>query len=124
MNYNWGTTLGFVIMNWDSYNKLPADLQQLLDESWEPLSYALAEEFNGIMQELFSEVMPEYGVTIYDPSDEVLEGLNQKVAELIETPWIEAVDATGADGKAMLQLIRDYITEGYEVYGEEFNWIR
>lgn len=121
--YNFSTCIGFLAMNMDKYNALPADLQELLDGEFESLSFAFAQNVNDGYLE-FVDLMDERGVEIYELSPELLD----KVEELIQTEvhdvWVADCEADGVATAPISDAIEKYLDEGYEIYGAEYDWYK
>ena len=121
--YNFSTCIGFLAMNMDKYNSLPADLQELLDGEFESLSLAFAQNVNDGYLE-FVDLMDERGIEIYELSPELL----SKVEELIQTEvhdvWVADCEADGVATAPISDAIEKYLAEGYEIYGAENDWYK
>ncbi len=121
--YNFSTCIGFLAMNMDKYNSLPADLQELLDGEFESLSLAFAQNVNDGYLE-FVDLMDERGIEIYELSPELL----SKVEELIQTEvhdvWVADCEADGVATAPISDAIEKYLAEGYEIYGAEYDWYK
>ena len=124
MNYSFGNNIGFVCMNQAKFDSLPEDLQALLDDRFESLSFSLAEGYNDYTRNFLSDVCAENGVTIYDPSQEVLDKLNEDATSLIHAGWVESMNEMGYDGQALLDLIKTCYADAHEEYGEAYDWVQ
>ena len=123
MDYNFGTPGGFVAINLDSYAKLPADLQALLDDSYHDLSFAIATNFNNAARDFLSDTEAT-GIVIYEPSDEVADAIASITQEQIMTEWIQAANDKGLDGETLYSEFTQIMTDAYETYGSEYDWVQ
>lgn len=123
MDYNFGTNSGFVAMNEDVYNSLPADLQEKLDSSFESLSYAIATSCNDNVKELYGGVFDE-NMTVYPASEELVNAFESITKDQIWSNWEKVVAERGGDPEAMFAQIQDYLAEGAAKYGAEYNWVQ
>lgn len=120
--YNYNSALAFVVMNEDSYNKLPADLQQILMDEYETLSLACAKYTDEDLSTFVNEIAPQFEIEIYDAAPEVIEAVNEKLIVLVEEPWAADCESAGYDAAEIKSLVEQYIQEGREQYGAEYDW--
>ncbi|MCD7865266.1 MAG: TRAP transporter substrate-binding protein DctP [Clostridiales bacterium] len=99
LDENMGVSTYFMVMNLDSYNSLPEDLQEILDEtSAEAIQYAsIWNVYEEEVRNLITLVDPR---AIYTFSDEE-EAKLQAAAEETAADWIEEVTELGYDGQAI-----------------------
>ena len=116
--YNYGTTISFVAINLDVYNSLPEDLQALLDDNFEYLSYKSAELGNENIQ----ECLDARNYELIEVSEDVQAKLDQVAEETIVPQYVEAANAAGADGQAIYDFAKAKLEEAKELYGEEYDW--
>jgi len=114
LDINVGAPIGFVAMNWDTYNSLPSDLQELIDGTFKELSFDLAEAFaNGRIAGL--DMALEYNTEVYTPSAE-LEASMLEAAETVKSNWLATLREAGVNGKETLQILQQKL----EKYAEEY----
>lgn len=99
LDENMGVSTYFMVMNLDSYNSLPEDLQEILDKtSAEAIQNAsIWNEYEDEVRELITQVNPG---AIYTFSDEEETKL-QAAAEETADDWIEEINELGYDGQAI-----------------------
>ncbi|MCC8081621.1 MAG: TRAP transporter substrate-binding protein DctP [Lachnospiraceae bacterium] len=99
LDENMGVSTYFMVMNLDSYNSLPEDLQEILDEtSAEAIQYAsIWNVYEEEVRNLITLVDPR---AIYTFSDEE-EAKLQAAAEETAADWIEEMTELGYDGQAI-----------------------
>lgn len=104
MNCNIGMTCMFLGINNASYDKLPADLQQILTETcaeWH--SYymeTLANEYTQVLDRLENQ----HGMEIYKPSDALLADMKEATAPLLDK-YVSDLDAAGIDSAAVMEIV-------------------
>lgn len=93
-----------LIMNWDTYNSLPADLQAVIDEYSGEFAAAMAGEYweSSIAESM--AIAEESGAEIYEPNDEVAAAMADAAAVAWDK-WAADMDADGYDGT---QIVADY----------------
>ena len=123
MDYNFGTNSGFVAMNEAVYQSLPADLQKMLDDSFESLSYAIATSCNDNVKELYGGVF-EQNMTVYEASDELVEAFESITKEKIWSNWENVVTERGGNPSELFDEIQAFMAEGAAKYGAEYNWVQ
>lgn len=105
MNCNIGMTCMFLGINNTSYEKLPADLQQLLVDTfakWHDEYYMphLAEEYGNVLDRLANE----HNMEIYKPSDALLADMKAATAPLLDK-YTSDLDAAGIDSAAVMEIV-------------------
>lgn len=108
MHQNIAMSCMFFGINNASYDKLPADLQQLLVDTcnkWytDYYSKTIESEYAGVLERLEG-----HGVTIYEPSDELLADMKAATADLIDIYKGKLVDA-GIDADAVMAVVEKYV---------------
>ena len=95
----------FLMMNWDSYNNLPADLQQIIDDrsGWAALEYCGTEWDESdarVRQEIANR-----GDVIYklDPAEQAK---LQAIADGVVDAWVEAKEAAGLPGQELVDALK------------------
>ncbi|MCD7981189.1 MAG: TRAP transporter substrate-binding protein DctP [Clostridiales bacterium] len=101
LDENMGVSTYFMVMNLDSYNSLPEDLREILDEtSAEAIQYASTwNVYEEEVRNLITLVNPR---AIYTFSEEE-EAKLQEAAEQTAADWIEEINALGYDGQAIYE---------------------
>lgn len=94
--------LGCILMNPDSYAKLPADLQAIIDEHSGAYASRFMSEFLGSVIPGIKETCKENGMEIYNFPDEVKPLLEEAKQAGLEA-WYEEVAAVGIDGEVLYQ---------------------
>lgn len=107
MRQNIAMSCMFFGINNNSYNKLPADLQQLLTDTcskWYSDYYikTIESEYSGVLDRLKG-----HGVTIYEPSAELLADMKAATADLIDVYKGKLTDA-GIDADAVMAVVSKY----------------
>lgn len=99
LDENVGIGTYFMIMNQDSYNNLPADLQKILDEtSVEAIQYtSIWNDYEADARKLISDIDPRAIYTLKEDEHNKL----QAIADQTAADWIEKMDAAGYDGQAI-----------------------
>lgn len=102
-------TFGF-IMNQDTYDNLPDDLKEVIDNN---SGLELAREFGRVMDEADQpgiEVAKEMGNTIITLDEEETARWREAAQPIVDT-WIEEISATGVDGQALYDRARELVAE-------------
>ncbi len=100
-----GTSTFLFAMNKASYESLPADLQQLIDDH---SGIALAEEMGTAWNEVEPvgiRIAEEAGNTVVTLSPEATAGFDTPFAAVSQR-WVSEVTAEGIDGEALLEAAR------------------
>lgn len=94
-----GVSTYFMVMNKDSYENLPEDLQKILDEtSSEAIQYAeIWNAYESEVRQLITEVDPRAIYTLSDEEEQKLQAAAEQTAE----EWIEEMNEKGYDGQAI-----------------------
>lgn len=102
-----------LIMNKDSYNKLPADLQAILDEYSGEFAALMAGEYWERSVSEAKEAAQASGTVVYEPSAEVAAAI-ENAADVAREKWAKDLDADGYDGS---QIVADYLEAKEAVAG-------
>lgn len=121
--YNFSTCIGFLAMNMDKYNSLPADLQELLDGEFESLSFAFAQNVNDGYLEFVAH-MSDMGIELYDFSPELITTVEDLIGTEVYDLWVSDCEADGVETAPITDAIEKYLVEGYEAYGAEYDWYK
>ena len=99
LDENLGVGTYFMIMNQDSYNNLPKDLQEILDKaSAEAIQYtSIWNEYESEVRQLITDIDPRAIYTLNE--DEYKELL--VIAKDTASEWIEEMNEAGYDGQAI-----------------------
>lgn len=99
LDENVGVGTYFMIMNQDSYNNLPEDLQKILDEtSAKAIQYtSIWNAYESEVRQLITDIDPR---AIYTLSEDEHQKL-KNVAEQTAADWIEEMNDAGYDGQAI-----------------------
>lgn len=99
LDENIGVSTYFMLMNKDSYNNLPADLQKILDEtSTAAIQYTdIWNDYEKEVRKLITDVDPH---AIYKLNSEEKEKLQTAAAQTAEQ-WIQEMNDKGFDGQAI-----------------------
>ena len=107
MRYNIAMSCMFLGINPASYDKLPADLQQLLIETCEKWGEYYMEtvenEYDGVLERLAAN-----GVTIYEPSEELVADMKEATAGLLDIYKQDLTNA-GIDADAVIAVVSEYV---------------
>jgi TRAP-type C4-dicarboxylate transport system substrate-binding protein len=120
LNYNFGSVMGYVAMNLDVYNSLPADLQELLDSKFEEISLL----FGGKMNDSAIKGLTGHDFEIVEPSEEVKEAIIKATEETVLPTYLSSCEAVGVNGQEIIDFASKTLEEAYEIYGTEYNWIK
>lgn len=109
-----------IVMNWDTWNKLPADLQNILTG----LSGLDLSRYCGIIYDRANlqmlEVAKAYDKAQGNPDIYWLPEDEQKrwqdAMEVVPTKWAEAMEAKGLPGKAALKDLRAFVEQYKKLY--------
>lgn len=108
MRQNMAISCMFFGINNNSYNKLPADLQQLLTETcskWYSDYYikTIESDYAGVLERLASK-----GVTIYEPSEQLLADMKSACADLVGV-YEQKLTDSGIDKDAVMAVVSKYV---------------
>lgn len=110
MNENIGMTCMFLGINKNSYAKLPEDLQTLLKDTctaqYDTYMEKLAVEYKAVLERLGTE----HGMEIYKPSDQLLSGMKDATAPLLDTYKADLAEK-GIDADAVMTIVEKYISK-------------
>lgn len=107
MRYNMAISCMFCGINNNSYNKLPADLQTLLTETCEKW---YKDYYLGQVETDYAQVLSrleEKGVTIYEPSEQLVADMKAATSNLVGTYEQKLTDA-GIDSAAVMEIVEKY----------------
>lgn len=128
MNVNLNMTASGVLMNKDTWNSLPADLQAIMDKYfangyaadmagywWDSCRYWVADK------------MIENGVEVYEPSAEVAEFLfSDEVLDATHAGYVDFLNSKGHDGQALyekcMEIVARYDANYADAWAEEFHY--
>lgn len=101
--------LNMICLNKDVYEGLPADLQELIDNS---ADYYLEQSIAGFdeQQENMLKVCEEHGVKILHEDEASIEWLSEGVEDAWAA-WVAKMNEQGHDGQAILDTALEYIEE-------------
>jgi TRAP-type C4-dicarboxylate transport system substrate-binding protein len=98
----------FFLMNQASYDKLPADLQAILDANSGDAAVEIVGSYWMPFQEECQQLIQDNGGTIYKLSDEDRAKM-QAVADLTCEQWAEEISQRGYDGQKLLEDCRNLV---------------
>lgn len=109
MNYNIGMSCMFLGINNASYEKLPADLQELLTTTcskWYTEYYmsTLTTEYGQVLDRLENQ----HGMEIYQPSEELIADMKAATASLLDE-YVANLTAAGLDADAVMAIVNKYV---------------
>lgn len=128
MNVNLNMTASGVLMNKDTWNSLPADLQAIMDKYfangyaadmagywWDSCRYWVADK------------MVENGVEVYEPSAEVAEFLfSDEVLDATHQGYVDFLNSKGHDGQALYEkcmaIVERFDANYANAWDEEFHY--
>ena len=121
MDYTINTTSCFMLMNKDKYNSLPEDLQQLLDK-YNDYASDMAGWYWDSCRFSTAYKMGEFGVEIYEPSEEVRAYLESDEFRQEMADWyIKYLNDKGLDGQKIydkcMEIVARYADEYADPYG-------
>lgn len=99
MNVSVMIPMSAIVMSNDAYDKLPADLQKVIDDTSADLSFKMTEPFNSIRSTAAAEAAAS-GVEVYEPSAEIVAAF-EAAAEYTKDQWIANMDKNGRDGQSI-----------------------
>ena len=101
------TALGCSLMNENSYAKLPADLQAIIDEHSGLYASRMGGEFIGSLDETKIQECEDAGLELYAFPDSMSEDL-ERAAEVGRQAWFEEIAEFGYDGE---EIYNDFLAE-------------
>ena len=120
MDYTINTTSCFMLMNKDTYNKLPEDLQALFDK-YNAYASDMAGWYWDSCRFSTGEKMEELGVEVYQPSDEVRAFLESEEFRLAMEDWyIEYLNSAGLDGQAIYDKCMEIVARYADDYADPY----
>ncbi len=128
MNVSLNMTTSFVLMNKDSYNNLPADLQALFDKYF---NSGFAGDMAGYWWDScrywVGDKMLENDVEIYEPSQEVYDFMfSEEVLNQTRDGYIKFLNDKGYDGQKIydqcMEIVARFAPEFENVWDEPFNY--
>ncbi len=117
-----------VIMNWDTYNSLPSDLQEILDTYCGNYAADMAGYWWDSCRYWVGDEMEENGVEIYEPSDELYEwATSDEVVGDIHEWYVSYLEENGYDNAQEIydtccEIVERYTEEHANDLDEEFNY--
>ncbi|MCD8143894.1 MAG: TRAP transporter substrate-binding protein DctP [Oscillospiraceae bacterium] len=123
MDYPINSTSCFMLMNKDTYESLPEDLQAIFDK-YQTYASDMAGYYWDCMRFITGEKAEELGVEIYEPSEEVYDYLTQDEFQEEMAEWfVEYLDGYGYDGQAIydqcMEIVARYADEYTDPYATE-----
>ncbi len=128
MNVSLNMTASGVLMNEDSYNALPSDLQEIIDKYFASYFAAdMAGYWWDSCRYWVGDEMEENGVEIYEPNDEVYAYMfSDEILETTHQGYIDILNAKGLDGEALyeqcMEIVDRFADQYADVWDEEFNY--
>jgi TRAP-type C4-dicarboxylate transport system substrate-binding protein len=114
----------FVLMNKDSYNKLPDDLKAIIDEYSGDYASEMAGVYWDSTRAWVVDSADELGIEIYEPSDELVADF-ESVKDEVHAGYIKYLDDAGLDGQAvydkMMEIIGRYADEYKDPFAQPVN---
>ncbi|MDD4367257.1 MAG: TRAP transporter substrate-binding protein DctP [Eubacteriales bacterium] len=121
--YNFSTCVSFIAMNQGVYDSLPSDLREIIDSSFDDLSYSCAEYVNSNFQKFVGKIR-ESGIEMYDISDNLLVDVEDLINTEVYGPWEKMCKEDGVDAAAITDSIEKSLKAGNKEYGEEYTWYK
>lgn len=113
INFQFGCRIGPTVVNGDTWKKLPADIQKVINDAWlDMINIAYEDYIKGDVKA--KKVMEENNVQIFEPSD-ADKAEAKKVQAVLVNKWAEDLENKGLQAKKVLA---DYSTL-VEKYGKE-----
>jgi len=123
--FNFNTGVAFYVMNLDTFNSLPQDLQDIINNSFDDFSMSCGEATNNFYINFIENEIPKSNCQLYDFSPEMTAICNDKLKTVIADPYMEMVKADGKyDGDALYAEFEKYVDEGKAKYGSEYDWFK
>lgn len=104
------STICAVIMNQDCYDRLPADLQAIIDEYSGEAFSRMAGQMKAEANAEAIQGMADNGVQIDTPSDELWAAIHT-AAEAGFAAFVEEADAAGLDGQSLVDTAQDIVAK-------------
>ena len=120
MDYPINATSCFLLMNKDTYESLPADLQALID-SYSDYASDMAGYYWDCMRFITGDKMEANGVEIYQPSDDVLAFMSSdEKAEEMKAWYINYLNEKNLDGQAIWDKCEEIVARYADEYADPF----
>ncbi len=103
-----GVSSYFLVMNWDSFNKLPAELQQIMDNCSGDKALEYFYTYWDESAQGSRDIITERGDTIYKFSEEEHAKLQAIADQTIES-WIAEKESDGLPGRALYEKVLEII---------------
>ncbi|MFV0244348.1 MAG: TRAP transporter substrate-binding protein DctP [Qingshengfaniella sp.] len=100
-NISFGSNAAILFMNERAFQKLPADLQQIILDVGREVGQDVAEAYNADTERSLG-LLAEAGVNVYDLPGPVLEGVLAAQVKVSEA-WVAQMDGRGLAGSATLE---------------------
>lgn len=121
MDYTVNTTSCFMIMNKNTYNSLPEDLQKLFDK-YNDYASDMAGWYWDSCRFSTAEKMGQYGVEIYDPSPELRAFLESDQFRQEMADWyIQYLNEKGYDGQAIYDKCMEIVARYKDEYADPYS---
>jgi TRAP-type C4-dicarboxylate transport system substrate-binding protein len=113
VDYSYGVQ--YLLMNLDSYNALPDDLKQVIDDcSGAALSSSFGEDWENHRQ-ISRDTCMENGVEIVELSDATVQKW-EEAAQTVQQQWIETMNSAGYDGAKIVEDYKALAKKWDEIY--------
>ena len=102
----------YAVMNLDSWNSLPKEYQDIMDEIWggEEVGMKIAKIFDDDYQAARKEGLEKYDCEVVELTEEELAAFQEGADEVINE-WIEANSKNGFDAAAYVERVRELYAE-------------
>jgi TRAP-type C4-dicarboxylate transport system substrate-binding protein len=104
----------YVAMNWDSWNSLPSDIQQIFEEAAVDIPNSTDTHKLQANAEALQRAIDEYGLKVITLTPEELARWRQ-VQDTVRDEWVAELEAQGLPGRKLLEhldsLLAEYITQ-------------
>ena len=109
VNYrtDWSPSIGCsfaVVMNWDTWNSLPADVQEVIDELGPEQSFWTGQYMDGHCGEALTWAIDEHGLTVVTLSAEEKARWDEAIAGVTDA-WLADMEDQGLPGDEYLALL-------------------
>lgn len=112
----------FVLMNKNSYDSLPADLQAIIDTYTGDYASDMAGYYWDSCRYWVADKMRENGVDVYEPSEELLAwAQSDEVVESIHQWYIDYLNGLGLDGQAIFDKCMEIVAENTEAHAGDWD---
>ncbi len=121
MDYAINSTSCFMLMNKDTYESLPEDLQAIFDK-YQTYASDMAGYYWDCMRWVTGDKAEELGVEIYEPTEEVYEYLTQTAFQESMAEWfIEYLNGYGYDGESIYNQCMEIVARYADEYADPFS---